>query len=67
MASVVQGPVVSVSEERERIVQEFINRKKQAEANKVPLMLQSSPQIPPISGLTKKRQYSEIGDIGSHI
>ena len=27
---------------------------------------QSNPPIPPISGLTKKRRYSEIGGIGSH-
>ena len=29
--------------------------------------LQSASPIPPISGLTKKRRYSEIGGIGSHI
>ena len=29
--------------------------------------VQSAPPIPPISGLTKKQRYSEIGSIGSHI
>ena len=31
------------------------------------IYVQSAPPIPPISGLTKKRRYSEIGGIGSHI
>ena len=37
------------------------------DSEKLIVVLQSPPPIPPISGLTKKRRYLKIGGIGSHI